>query len=80
MNSETCLIIGAGQAASQLAFSLRKEGWLGPITLLGAEAEAPYQKPVLSKEFLFSEKTADDIAIKSTGAYEKKPFTCSGTP
>ncbi|WMN61381.1 FAD-dependent oxidoreductase [Pseudoalteromonas xiamenensis] len=72
MNSETCLIIGAGQAASQLAFSLRKEGWLGSITLLGAEAEAPYQKPVLSKEFLFSEKTADDIAIKSTGAYEKK--------
>ncbi|GKQ97895.1 NAD(P)/FAD-dependent oxidoreductase [Aeromonas hydrophila] len=72
MSSETCLIIGAGQAASHLAFSLRKEGWLGPITMIGAESEAPYHKPVLSKEFLLSEKSIDDIMIRSSKAYKEK--------
>ncbi|MEO3998367.1 FAD-dependent oxidoreductase [Mesorhizobium sp. CAU 1732] len=50
------VIVGAGHAGSQVAASLRQEGYDGPITLIGAEAEAPYHRPPLSKAFL---KTPD---------------------
>lgn len=50
------VIVGAGHAGSQVAASLRQEGYGGPITLIGAEAEAPYHRPPLSKAFL---KTQD---------------------
>ena len=46
------LIVGASQAGVQLAVSLRELGDTAPITLVGAEAYPPYQRPPLSKEFL----------------------------
>jgi 3-phenylpropionate/trans-cinnamate dioxygenase ferredoxin reductase component len=46
------LIIGAGHAGSQLAVSLRAEGYALPITLINADAALPYHKPPLSKTFL----------------------------
>jgi 3-phenylpropionate/trans-cinnamate dioxygenase ferredoxin reductase subunit len=46
------LIIGASQAGVQLAVSLRREGFTGRITLLGAEDHPPYQRPPLSKAAL----------------------------
>lgn len=50
------LIVGAGHAGSQLAVSLRQDGFEGPITLIGAEAETPYHRPPLSKAFLKAEE------------------------
>jgi 3-phenylpropionate/trans-cinnamate dioxygenase ferredoxin reductase subunit len=55
------LVAGAGQAAVQLAVSLRDNGYPGPITLIGAETRPPYQRPPLSKAFLAG--TADETAI-----------------
>ncbi len=46
------IIIGGGHAGSQLAISLRAEGYGLPITLIDAEAVLPYHKPPLSKTFL----------------------------
>jgi 3-phenylpropionate/trans-cinnamate dioxygenase ferredoxin reductase subunit len=46
------LIVGASQAGLQLALSLRDGGFTGPITLVGEEAHAPYQRPPLSKGYL----------------------------
>jgi 3-phenylpropionate/trans-cinnamate dioxygenase ferredoxin reductase component len=46
------LIVGAGQAGVQIAASLRDNGYDRPITLIGAEARPPYQRPPLSKAFL----------------------------
>ena len=46
------LIVGASQAGVQVAASLRDHGYDGPITLVGAEARQPYQRPPLSKAFL----------------------------
>ncbi|MGO4834146.1 NAD(P)/FAD-dependent oxidoreductase, partial [Rhizobiaceae sp. 2RAB30] len=51
------LIVGAGHAGSQLAVSLRQEGFDGPITLIGAEAETPYHRPPLSKAFLKADES-----------------------
>jgi 3-phenylpropionate/trans-cinnamate dioxygenase ferredoxin reductase subunit len=53
--SGSVVVIGAGQAAAQLATSLRQGGFTAPITLVGDESYAPYQRPPLSKKF-FTER------------------------
>lgn len=46
------VIIGGGQAGYQVAASLRQEGFAGRITMIGEEADVPYQRPPLSKAYL----------------------------
>lgn len=50
------VIIGAGHGGTQLAASLREEGYGGPIDLVSADPDHPYHKPPLSKSFM---KTPD---------------------
>jgi 3-phenylpropionate/trans-cinnamate dioxygenase ferredoxin reductase subunit len=50
--SEHLVVVGAGQAGSELATTLRQRGWSGGITLVGDELRTPYQRPPLSKGFL----------------------------
>ncbi len=50
------VIVGAGHAGSQLAISLRDEGYEGTIDLISADPDHPYHKPPLSKSFM---KTPD---------------------
>ncbi len=40
------------------------------ITVIGDEAELPYHRPPLSKDFLAGEKTFDDILIRPASVYE----------
>ena len=49
---ETTLIIGAGQAGCHAALAMRDAGYVGAITLIGDEAELPYERPPLSKQML----------------------------
>lgn len=46
------VIVGAGAAGLSVAQSLRGEGYAGRLTLLGDEAELPYDRPPLSKQVL----------------------------
>ncbi len=46
------VIIGGGHGGSQTAASLRSEGYEGPVTLITAEPDIPYQRPPLSKTYL----------------------------
>jgi 3-phenylpropionate/trans-cinnamate dioxygenase ferredoxin reductase subunit len=46
------VIIGGGHGGSQIAASLRADGYDGRLTLVTAEREVPYQRPPLSKAFL----------------------------
>ena len=55
---EGVVIIGAGHTGAQAAKTLRREGWRGAITLIGAETELPYQRPPLSKEILTGVKNS----------------------
>src|SRR4030095_15714251 len=50
--ADPLVIIGAGQAASQLVASLAQDGFAGEICLVGDEPHLPYQRPPLSKKFL----------------------------
>lgn len=64
------VIIGAGQAGAQLAFSLREEGYADSITLIGDEPYLPYHRPPLSKEYMSGSVTADGLAIRSVQYYK----------
>lgn len=66
----TAVIIGAGQAGVQCAFSLRQYGWVGPVVLLGAESTAPYQRPPLSKAYLAGEMPAERLLFRNADSYE----------
>jgi 3-phenylpropionate/trans-cinnamate dioxygenase ferredoxin reductase component len=65
------LIIGASQAGVQLASSLRDLGYTAPITIVGAEQHAPYQRPPLSKAFLQGVVTAETLMFRSQDFYDK---------
>ncbi|MFT4262566.1 MAG: FAD-dependent oxidoreductase [Nocardioides sp.] len=49
------VIVGASLAGTRTAQGLRAAGHTGPITLIGAEAELPYDRPPLSKALLTSD-------------------------
>lgn len=66
---EPIIIIGAGQAACQAIMSLHSEGYDGPITLIGEEQYAPYQRPPLSKKFLAGEIGYDRVELKAKSFY-----------
>ncbi|MFE0629717.1 NAD(P)/FAD-dependent oxidoreductase [Streptomyces sp. NPDC058864] len=68
MDSGT-LIVGASQAGLQLAVSLRQLGDTSPITLVGEEEHAPYQRPPLSKEFLAGEVGPESLAFRAPSFY-----------
>ena len=46
------MIVGAGMAGVQTALELRQQGWRSPVTIVGAEPHAPYDRPPLSKAVL----------------------------
>lgn len=62
------VIIGAGHGGSQLAVSLRSEGFQGSITLIDPHAGIPYHKPPLSKTYLKNEAERAQF-LRSESAY-----------
>ena len=52
------VIIGAGECGTRAALALRETGYAGPVTLLGSERHAPYERPPLSKDALLAEAPA----------------------
>jgi NADPH-dependent 2,4-dienoyl-CoA reductase/sulfur reductase-like enzyme len=63
-------IVGASLAGLEAAKALRHEGFTGEIVLIGREAEAPYDRPPLTKELLRGTFTAADIALDSRAAVD----------
>ena len=63
------VIVGAGHAGGTAAALLRQYGYEDPITLIGEEPIAPYQRPPLSKAWLKGEADADSLALKPESFY-----------
>jgi len=59
------VIVGASLAGLRIAETLRQEGFGGPITLLGAEPDAPYDRPPLSKGLLAGTVQPSEIDLRS---------------
>lgn len=58
---ESVVIVGTGHGGVQAADALRRSGWRGTVTLVGAEHHVPYQRPPLSKHVL--DGTAADAGL-----------------
>ena len=69
--ADPLVIIGAGQAASQLVASLAQDGFAGEICVVGDEPHLPYQRPPLSKKFLAGELELDRLYVKPAAFYDK---------
>jgi len=61
---ETIVIIGASLAGVRAAETLRSNGFAGALTIIGAEAHMPYDRPPLSKNFLVGDWDVDRIALR----------------
>lgn len=57
------LIVGAAMGGLRAAEALRKSGYSGPLTVLGEELHAPYNRPPLSKDVLSTEVTHAAVAF-----------------
>lgn len=69
---EPIVIVGAGQAGFSVASKLRDLGHEGSITLIGNEAQPPYQRPPLSKAYLLGEMTVDRLYLRPEDFYRQK--------
>jgi NADPH-dependent 2,4-dienoyl-CoA reductase/sulfur reductase-like enzyme len=58
-------VIGASLAGLSAARALRAQGFDGELTLVGGEANRPYDRPPLSKEFLAGGVGEDALALES---------------
>lgn len=58
------LIVGAGQGGAYAAIQLRQQGFEGSIALIGREAEPPYERPPLSKEYMLGDKAWERLLIR----------------
>ena len=66
------VIVGAGHGGAQAAVALRQGGFAGSIAMIGNEAEPPYERPPLSKEYLAQEKPFERIYIRPPTFWAEK--------
>lgn len=72
MESSNIVVVGAGHAGAQLAIALRQNGFRESITMIGREAEIPYERPPLSKEYLAREKEFERLYIRPKHFWTEK--------
>lgn len=60
-------VVGTSLAGLRLLEALRREGFTGRVTMIGAERELPYDRPPLSKQFLVDGWTEDKLALAKNG-------------
>src|SRR5438128_641858 len=68
---DTMVVVGGGLAGGKAVETLRAEGFDGPVVLVTAEEERPYERPPLSKEYLTGVKERDVIYVHEAGWYDE---------
>jgi len=69
MSEPGVVIVGAGHAGGTAAALLRQYGYEAPITIVGDEPVAPYQRPPLSKAWLKGETDAEALMLRPLTFY-----------
>lgn len=65
------LIVGASVGGLTVAEALRREGYAGKLTLLGAEQHLPYDRPPLSKKVLAGAVPPERTQLRTPAALEQ---------
>jgi len=68
-SAQAFVIVGASLAGAKAAETLRAEGFDGQVVLIGEETERPYERPMLSKEYLRGDKPAAKLYVHDEGFY-----------
>ncbi|WP_433300445.1 NAD(P)/FAD-dependent oxidoreductase [Actinoplanes sp. CA-030573] len=71
----TYVVVGGGLAGAKAVETLRDEGFAGPVTLIGAEAVRPYERPPLSKGLLLGTDEPDSPFVHSAEWYAEHDIT-----
>ncbi|MGH9301489.1 MAG: NAD(P)/FAD-dependent oxidoreductase, partial [Acidimicrobiales bacterium] len=61
------VVVGGSLAGTRGAETLRREGFTGAITMVGAETELPYERPALSKQYLSGKWDRDRVFLRTDG-------------
>jgi 3-phenylpropionate/trans-cinnamate dioxygenase ferredoxin reductase subunit len=68
----TVVIVGANLAGARAADTLRQGGFDGRVVLVGAEADPPYERPPLSKEYLRGDLAEERTALHPPAYYAEQ--------
>jgi apoptosis-inducing factor 3 len=63
------VVVGGGAAGLAMADMLRREGFDGSLTLLSADADAPYDRPNCSKDYLAGQAQPEWMPLRDPGWY-----------
>jgi NADPH-dependent 2,4-dienoyl-CoA reductase/sulfur reductase-like enzyme/nitrite reductase/ring-hydroxylating ferredoxin subunit len=66
---ESVVIVGSGAAGAAAAEMLRREGYAGPVTMIGVEP--PIDRPNVSKDYLAGTAPEDWMPLRSPEFYDK---------
>src|SRR5215510_4503501 len=70
VSPSSIVVLGAGAAGAAAVETLRREGYTGPVTLVGAEPPGPVDRPNLSKDYLAGTAPEDWIPLRPASFYE----------
>jgi len=68
-NPTSIVVVGAGAAGLAAADMLRREGYSGPVTMVGADDTPPYDRPNLSKDFLMGTAPEEWMPLRDAQYY-----------
>jgi 3-phenylpropionate/trans-cinnamate dioxygenase ferredoxin reductase subunit len=57
------VVVGGGECGARAAQELRAAGWTGPVSLVGAEPDTPYERPPLSKSAITADQPPGPTTI-----------------
>ena len=81
MTAHGFVIVGAGLAGAKTVEALRGSGFDGQITLVGEEADLPYERPPLSKDYLTGKADRDSVFVHDAAWYQQQDIGLRlGTP
>ena len=66
------VIVGGGHGGAQAAIALRQIGFAGSIAIVSKEADPPYERPPLSKEYLAGEKDFERMLIRPHAFWKER--------
>ena len=72
MQNYDIIIVGAGHGGAQAAIMLRQLKCEGSIAMIGDEAEIPYERPPLSKEYFAGDKPFERILIRPQKFWDER--------
>jgi NADPH-dependent 2,4-dienoyl-CoA reductase/sulfur reductase-like enzyme/nitrite reductase/ring-hydroxylating ferredoxin subunit len=69
---ESMVIVGGGAAGLAAADTLRREGYRGALTIVSADADAPYDRPNLSKDYLAGTAPEDWMPLRGDSYFTEQ--------